>query len=315
MKFSIEKILHKIKRYQVKHFADTYNKQDLSKHNKKVMLIDKGMYEYGYFNFTFLDNMLSLIIEALYKGYMPVVQLDGRKDGWTNWDTFFEQPFKKSDENNYETCSLKIGHIAPSFKTPFNQRDLPLWCKIYRDFAVLNDKTQRYVDNEYNSLLKDKRVLGVLCRGTDYVQKQPFGHPIQPTVEDVIALSKEKIKELKLEHIYLATEEKRIVEQFKSVFPNRIIVNKRTYYDEIFYNNNLTDIYQVQFERENDIYLKGLEYLSSIYLLSKCDTLIAGNCGGSTSALYLNDGNYKYWKLFDLGFYGVTDKKNNRKDI
>jgi len=304
-------ILLKIKKVRQQNFIVNCDTKKLKKKfqngkSQKVMLINKGSYEYGYFNFTFLDNMLSSIVDVINRGYIPVVRLDGRKEGWTNWDTFFEQPFQISSDCKQEEYPFKTGLLMATFSTPLDSKKLRLWQKIYSDFAILNKPTQQYVDKEYQELIAGKKVMGVLCRGTDYVKKKPFGHPVQPEVEDVIELVKQKMQELGLDYIYLATEEYRIVKQFEAAFPDKIIVNKRTYYDEIFYQNNCTDIYQVNFERENDIYLKGLEYLASIWLLSRCDALVAGNCGGSTSAIYLNNGKYRFWHLFDLGLYGVN---------
>jgi hypothetical protein len=54
---------------------------------------------------------------------------------------------------------------------------------------------------------------------------------------------------------------------------------------------------------ENEIYNRGIEYLSSIYLLSRCDALIGGNCGGSISALLMNGGKYEFTEIFNLGLY------------
>ena len=42
------------------------------------MLIDKGLYEYGYFNACFLENMMSLMVYALSKGYTPYIDLKDR---------------------------------------------------------------------------------------------------------------------------------------------------------------------------------------------------------------------------------------------
>jgi hypothetical protein len=294
-------------------FAKNYCKSNLLQKSKsknaKFITICKGSYEYGYFNFTFLDNMLSSVISVLSQGKFPIVDLDGRNENWTNWDTFFLQPIPNMLINvngggQKLTFEIKSGYFTSKFTTPFDENELKLWRKIYRDFAVLNADTQQYVDNEFETLLKGKRVLGILCRGTDYVQKRPYGHPVQPETADVIALAKEKMTELDLDYIYLATEEKRIENQFNEAFPNKIITNRRTYYDEMFYNKQMTEIYQVFDDRKSAIYTDGLQYLSSVYLLSKCDAFVGGNCGGSTSALYLNDGKYKYWYLFNLGFYG-----------
>lgn len=87
------------KKIKLKLFIETYDKEKiqnriLKKKHPKIMYIDKGLYDYAYFDVAFLNNMLSLIVTSIYKGYVPVVELKDRQEGWTNWDTFFEQPFK-----------------------------------------------------------------------------------------------------------------------------------------------------------------------------------------------------------------------------
>jgi len=304
---AVSRLISKIQRYRIRNFAVNYDKAELqrklAKNKAKVMLISKGTYEYGYFNFAFASNMISLILDVMHKGYFPVIQLDNRGVGWTNWDTFLEQPFGTELPEKYEICNLETGLISPDFRTPYNPKELKTWSKLYCDFLVLNADTQKYVVDEYDNLLKNKKVLGVLCRGTDYIQKRPYGHPVQPEINDLIEESRIKMLELDLDYIYLATEEYAICKQFEEAFPQKIIINKRFFYDERFYGNQCTDIYQIHGKHEHEIYERGIEYLSSIFLLSRCDALIAGNTGGSTAALYLNNGKYRYWKLFDLGYY------------
>jgi hypothetical protein len=55
-------------------------------------------------------------------------------------------------------------------------------------------------------------------------------------------------------------------------------------------------------DRKNDNYHKGLEYLTTIYMLSKCNALIAGQCGGTTGAVLLSK-NHEFSYLWDLGYY------------
>jgi hypothetical protein len=46
----------------------------------------------------------------------------------------------------------------------------------------------------------------------------------------------------------------------------------------------------------------GVEYILSIYLLSKCNSLIAsGGCAGVGEAIKENGGQYKSTFVFDLG--------------
>lgn len=275
----------------------------------KVMLIDKGLYEYGYFNACFLENMMSLMVYALSKGYTPYVDLKDRGKGWTNWSTFFEQPFPlPADKKPDCVCDLQQGYYHPQFNTPYRKLDLRLWCKVYHRLVRLNEATSDYVEKEYRSLFFDdqdqkKNILGVICRGTDYVKLKPSDHPVQPSVEQVIERAKVLLEKYHLDSIYLATEELAIYEKFEKAFPGLIIVNQRQYYDGIFNACNMSYIYEVQFDRDNDIYLKGLEYLSSLQLLSRCDVLLGGNCGGACAALYMNNMRYKHTELFDLGVY------------
>lgn len=54
-------------------------------------------------------------------------------------------------------------------------------------------------------------------------------------------------------------------------------------------------------ERDDDEYLRNLEYLSSMNLLANCHMLIGGMCGGSQAVLIMR-GNipYEYLHLFDF---------------
>lgn len=278
--------------------------------DKGVMLINQGIYEYGYFNACFLHNMMSLMVYALSKGYTPHIDLKDRGKGWTNWSTFFEQPLNTDSGTKPDiVCDVQQGHYFPRFNTPYHKIDLRLWCKVYHRLVRLNDCTRSYVEDEYHRLMAPLRehnhvgILGAICRGTDYVKLKPKGHPVQPPVELVIEKAGLLMRQYRLEYVYLATEEAAIQDRFEAAFPGKIIVNNRTYYDEIFRKNNLEHIYQVEFDRENDIYLKGLEYLSSLQLLSRCDVLVGGNCGGANAALFMNNMKYKHVDLFDLGLY------------
>ena len=105
------------------------------------------------------------------------------------------------------------------------------------------------------------------------------------------------------EYIYLATEDGRIDKAFRDVFGDKLLINNRNYYDEIYNNQKIELIKDVHFDRDNDDYLKGVEYLSSIVILSKCDSLLAGNCGGSQAAVFLNRLKYKKCNIYNLGLY------------
>lgn len=319
---------NQIKRLRIKRFAKSYHYNELFSKCKEVMVITTGVWQYKFFNACFLNNMLSLIIEILYRGYTPVIRL---KNGSVNWDVFFQQPLDNkqitplSTHTNHQQLyttgvhntiqqendkqlsfnEKRFGYYTPSFTSPYQKDELKIWCKIYNDFVVMTSETKAYCEKEYINLIqaKNSKILGVLSRGSDYLKLRPLYHPIQPTIEELLDLCAIKKKEFGYDFIYLATEESKIQQIFENEYPGKIIANKRVYYDENYNKKGHQFLRDATTERENDFYLRGLEYLSSLYCLSKCNALIAGNCGGSQIAIFMNNMKYEYVHLFNLGLY------------
>ncbi len=270
-----------------------------------VCEIKEGDWNYPLVNICFIENMLKNIVWCLASKYVPIVKVTSN-DGINLWESLFLQPFSVDEKIAPMTnCPYKS---APVYFAVFPEnKDINLMRKLYQTFVIPREDVRAYFDKEYETLLKGKRVLGVLCRGTDYIMTKPKGHPIQPSIEEVINLVRQKVVEMSVQYIYLATEEAAVVNMFNERFPGKVITNKRNYYDayyDLYKGSETARISAVHFERENDSYYKSLEYLSSINLLSKCCGLIGGNCGGSRAALYLNDGkSYEYYHLFNLGLY------------
>lgn len=253
----------------------------------------------------------------------------------TGWNDFFLQPMVK---NNFEEKDIEEmiadGRcmVCPNGNTRFNlrfydtfYRKLSVFIKpkimfpqprdyknnielhreysnLYKKYIHFNPKVMNYLLEEYESILKDKgKILGIIARGTDYVQLKPSLHPIQPSIDEIISKAKELRTDYFWEYIYLATEEKAIVERFEEAFPGKILINKRSYYDGDYSNKYLCE---VKNEREDDEYLRNLEYLSSMNLLANCHMLIGGMCGGSQAVLIMRgDKPYEYLYLFDFGDY------------
>jgi len=188
-----------------------------------------------------------------------------------------------------------------------NKSKLQNDCNLYKQYFCLSESARKYIDAEEKSVLpKGCKVLGVVCRGTDYVQLKPYNHNIQPTPNEIL----EKVKDFLIEnreykYVYIATETEQAVELFKRELKPlgvEVLVNKRMYFDQFDFSKQFLS--DVKIKRDNDEYLRGIEYLSSIYLVSKCDSLIAGLCGGSQMAIIINNLKYNYVYLFDLGVYG-----------
>lgn len=302
-----EKYLDFITRMGISKFVNSKAFLEYSAKGKELRKIQQGEFPFPLFQIYFMESMISLCIYCMYHDCVPIIDFISN-DGVNLWNQFLEQPFDSSntaDSSNVKPCDTCI----PMFSFPLfpTDKDVKAIHEIYNRFLKFNSTATTYFNNEYLSIISDKKVLGVLCRGTDYTHNKPKGHPVQPSIQDLISKVRCELINQDCDYIYLATEESRIMELFNKEFPNIVLTNTRHYYDEFytFAKNAGADarISWVHHERENDNYWKSLEYMSSINILSKCKALVAGNCGGSRAALYLNGGKYTYWYLFNLGVY------------
>lgn len=163
------------------------------------------------------------------------------------------------------------------------------WEKIYKDFIKTKPEITQYIEDEYESIIKPNgKVLGVLVRGTGYRDVKPFMHHIQPEMSELIDKINEYKENYGWDYIYLATEEEKYELQLKTLYPGKILTNKRVYDEK---------------ESERHGHQAGLEYLSSMYLLSRCNMLIAGLCGGSQAAILMNQHKYEHLYVYDIGLY------------
>lgn len=280
-------------------FAKNYDKDSLIKSNSKTVAVHwLQEYHFRFYNALFHNSTMAHVLYEAERGNIPRIC-----DEFGVWNDFFEQPFG-DDGGVPETESTVKGNLCVPRFGPYNKTVTRLWQKVYRDFTIPNKTLQSYVDSECAQIFKDTdKVLGVLCRGTDYIILRPKNHPRQPSVDEVVSTCRKWMKKYGYEAIYLATEEKAICERFEKEFPGKILTNNRSYYDDKMKEEGLSQITEVHFDRENDDYYKGLEYLSSLYILSRCKAFVAGNCGGTGIAFLLNDDKFERMKVFDKGLY------------
>lgn len=281
----------------------------------KVMIITEGEYVYPFFNAYFVQNMLSLSLYALSRGYRPYIELAGREGKYTDWGTFFCQPLsnEKALESHKKAiqCNRPRGYYTYWMTDVHKKRETKRWAYAFQKLLRLNPSTLQYCDAELQQIrsMANGKILGVLARGTDYVDKRPKGHPVQPKLMDMLNDCEQFLKlHTDYDKIYLATEDERIKHTFVERFGIEMILeNKRDYFYEKYQaavqeNSNL-DITDVGFSRQNEYYVRGLRYLSSMYILSRCDSLIAGNCGGTTFAYFWNNQKYEFAHIYNLGTY------------
>ena len=270
--------------------------------------------------FSIVNTTLGHIVYAVNKGYIPVVDMknypnpyiDKNELGFVNaWDRLFEQPCGKSLEQAYDGKFVIISDGAPILPRPDDgmmffdnyNGELDYWREQAHKYIKIRKEIKEDIEKEYSELVRENdRVLGVLVRGTDYTDLKPYQHPVQPQPTNVIEKCYEMIKEYNCNKVFVATEDEEINKLFMDAFGTMYITNKR---DFVCYKKGVM-ISDVKSKRENDSFLRGKEYLSTIAMLSKSNVIIGGRTSGTIGAMLLADG-YEYSYIYNLGRYGTDE--------
>jgi hypothetical protein len=179
-----------------------------------------------------------------------------------------------------------------------DETDLSEWRALFRKYFVIKKEIMAEIDEQQRDLLGNRKTLGVLCRGTDYVNVRPSAHPVQPSLPELMEKVDAVFRGRQCEIIYLATEDEDVYQSFKNRYQDKLIVSKAKRY-----RNTGADNINAVIKKENDsIFTQGKDYLVSIALLSRCECLVAGCTSGTYGALMMSGG-YEFQYIFDLGLY------------
>ncbi|MBO4780632.1 MAG: hypothetical protein J5497_08350, partial [Selenomonadaceae bacterium] len=146
---------------------------------------------------------------------------------------------------------------------------------------------------------QNDRVLGVHLRGTDYAMIKPYQHPIIPPIEFAISMILLKLEEWHCNKIFLATEDKNIMQIFKDIFGDLCVTFNREYIN--YTSDDWITVCRIQ--RDNDHFLTGKEYLLEMLLLAQCNSFISVRCSGAVGVMMLAE-QFEHTYFFNLGTYG-----------
>lgn len=279
-----------------------------------------------------LKSTLSYIVYAKENGYIPIVDLkhytnqyfkDGRTYKDNTWEYFFEQPENIGLNNLPDDAVIKLNNDICNWPEGFKYieidnllhlntytqknnikklNELKHLKNLFKGNIKFNQSMLSYFHKmlgTYN-LTKSDKVLGVLCRGTDYLYKKPVGELIQPDPSNVIKKVKKIVVNKKYNKIYLATEDKKVFERFKKEFGEKLLPNFQYMYNENYDVSKF--LCNLKVDRKDHFYHLAKEYLFSLFFLSKCNGFIGGYTNGTVIAWILSD-NWTDTYIYDLGVY------------
>lgn len=264
--------------------------------------------------FSFVATNIASIKLCLDNGYIPVIDMKSSRNSFqlpdeegkiNAWEGLFDQPFGYGLDDVKMARNVILGSIHPPESFPDyrmleDDDELKMWNelgrKYVRDCMKAEDvqKADTYMKENFGD---NGRVLAVVARGTDYISKKPWNHPIQPDVKMLIEDTKKLMEERECEYLYLATEDNAIWDEFEKAFSGKLYCYQKQRYDvpDGKYIADIANSIQAPLERNR-------EYLISILIVSKCTCLLAGASGGTYGALLMTDG-YEYKNIYNLGRY------------
>lgn len=199
------------------------------------------------------------------------------------WDWYYEQPGNISLEEALKSRRCVLSNSNPYFHNwlrfphlgnPANRSRIQ---RIYRTYIRVKPALLAKMEAECagaDLVRNQKRILGVVCRGTDFVAARPSGHSIPPATAEAIRISREELAAHSCDALYLATEDQDILDAFIEAFGDALIYeNARR-----FRAQPGVWLYQYDVGPELTPYRRGYEYLLTLTMLSKCDCLIGVPC-------------------------------------
>lgn len=271
--------------------------------NKTFYVIRRAPAKVGLFSLVM--TTLGYIKYAIDKGYIPVVDIWDKEGNNNIWELYFEQPCGYSMKDVCRSKKVILGNgivnnavSYPGASIAYNIDELRMWKALAKRYLIIKTSILDATEILGSNVFSETDILGVLLRGTDYINARPPKHPVQPNIEMAGRKIDEVCEKFHCKKIYLVTEDRNIYEYFKQRYGDRIVSldTKRYVTNE---NQNINDI------RNDDISDKAFadrQYLISILLLARCNYLVAGNAGGTQGALLLNE-KYDYQYIFNLGVY------------
>lgn len=257
----------------------------------------------------------ALVLVDLEHAFMAGLQKVEQRGKENSWEYYFKQPetgytlddvYRSKNVikcDTYYWCNPRWYDMFPV------QEDvLHKWAGLIKKYFQLTTELQERCECLYKDILKArKRVLGV-CVRNNFALLDTIGaglshdHPRQPGLEAFIAEVYKCMKQWECPYIYLVADDAYVIQEFQKEFGACCLFMERQ--RSIGHKNGkpIEDV-KKRVPEDWDIVENNKEYVCDTYLLSRCTSLLSGNCGCGRMAYYWNDGQYENVKVFEDGCY------------
>ena len=212
---------------------------------------------------------------------------------------YFVLQKRPADANEENTCIctdfIKL-YVIPSFQM----------IRIPLKETVIEDRFNREIEEYYEAVFGNDKVLGVLIRGTDYKVAEVGPTSKQASAEYLIFKIRHWMEEFSFDKIFLATEDQDALNVMIREFGKdkvRVIAQERFSVSEFKDVHLIKDLEKEK--RSGLAYEAALEditvnYFYALKLLAKCNSFIAsGSCSGTKMVLGFNNGRFEHQYVYN----------------
>ena len=265
--------------------------------------------------FSYFIFFLGCIHKYLLEGYIPIIDIksfpnviNGFNTSKSNyWEIFFEQPFgftlegvlQNAKNIKHKICIECKPRLSCRFM-PFNEVQRNFWHYFANKYLPIKKELINLSKIIMYKLFKNsENILGVLTRGTDYINLKPHNHPIPPKFSVLINDVKEMDRKNNYKYIFFSTEDDKIRDKFIKIFSNKVKYINTKMKTNYNYSKNTFLGYNANI-KGNVSFFKI--YIINIIILSKCLDIITARCNGSAGIFILTKG-FRNVKVYNLGLY------------
>lgn len=327
----LRKVKRKIKKTinKQKYSMDYERPVQLGKMNSDILFYVIGYYHDSNFLHqgvlsTWLDFMPQ-VMYALQKGYVPIIDmknnwkpmmLDESNKGKVNaWELYFKQPSQKYDLENVlhsknvifaKNKRLYLSYDIQWANLPLSDVDFET-CKRMIKYGNLSDNIINAGDAFINiNFPVGKKIIGVSFRRAfeklHYFNSEltpPGTHNVRVTLSGLLEIIRDVLFKFNYEYIFFTADDRESYGVVKKEFGPKCIFVQRPVGHHFEDNKPVPldrpDVLCCEFnKRDNDCMLREMEYMTDVYILSKCDSLLAAGGSADLFAYILNDKKYEH---------------------
>lgn len=257
------------------------------------------------------NYILGYIKYAQERDLIPVVDMEHYSTLYTEqeavngtknvWEYFFKQPSPYTLEEVYKSKNVILSNGSLPLCNMSMQPDVLQWQRKMSLLVPFNITICKHIEEVKAKLLPiGKRILGVPIRGSDLSQRV-IGHNIPASKEELLPLIEKKIKQLKIDYVYLVSEEAKTINYFKDKLKN-VIYSDIPRIKETQEKNNSESVL-LSMTSVAGKFSGLLNYQTDIYILSKCTALIGSLSNGLYTAIIWSQGQLEDIEIIDKGKY------------